>query len=304
MTQNTILSNDDNCLTDDEIKKRTSILKIMSTEEFQKCEDQFPYYKEMLRSFNSIRYCKAESFKDCIIGTFRLPQKKEEKTAAMTFGFYLTDQYIIFIENEGKFEPWFKKHQKILLESDAPDQLFLSVLEQMTEDDLLYLLHIETQSDKMEDDITNGITKDFFSTLTRYRQKLSELNSYYEQLVDIGEFFQSVSCRPIIQNEPDWDKFARHAERLQNHVNLIRENMLQLRELYQSVQDAKQNRIMGIITIVTTLFLPLTLLTGWYGMNFSNMPELKWRYGYVAMIVATLVILIVEFIYFKKKKFF
>ena len=68
-------------------------------------------------------------------------------------------------------------------------------------------------------------------------------------------------------------------ELLQNHVHLLRENVLQIRELYQSMQDARQNKIMVVITIVTTIFLPLTLITGWYGMNFVYMPELQWRYG-------------------------
>ena len=91
-------------------------------------------------------------------------------------------------------------------------------------------------------------------------------------------------------------------ERLQNHVQLLRENVLQIRELYQSMQDARQNKIMAVITIVTTIFLPLTLITGWYGMNFVYMPELQWRYGYFAVIMISLVIVIAEIIYFKKKK--
>lgn len=87
-------------------------------------------------------------------------------------------------------------------------------------------------------------------------------------------------------------------------MQLLRENMLQLRELYQSKQDARQNKIMGILTIVTTFFLPLTLITGWYGMNFAYMPELKWRYGYPVVILVALIIAVGEFIYFKRKKFF
>ena len=89
---------------------------------------------------------------------------------------------------------------------------------------------------------------------------------------------------------------------MHNHVHLLRENILQLRELYQSLQDAQQNKTMCILTVVTTLFLPLTLLTGWYGMNFVNMPELQWKYGYMAVIVIAVITVILEFIYFKKKK--
>ena len=129
-------------------------------------------------------------------------------------------------------------------------------------------------------------------------------NAYYEQLTDIGELFQSRICSSFADDIQIWDKFTHRAERLQDHVHLLRENMLQLRELYQSKQDVQQNKIMGILTIVTTFFLPFTLITGWYGMNFAYMPELKWRYSYPAVILVAVIIAIGEFIYFKKKKFF
>ena len=177
-------------------------------------------------------------------------------------------------------------------------------MERMIEEDVLYLSHIEAEAEKMEETITGSDAKNFFSQLTKYRQKLSELNAYYEQLADIGELLQSSACSSFVPNAQDWDKYTRRAERLQNHVQLLRENMIQLRELYQSIQDSRQNKIMGILTVVTTFFLPLTLITGWYGMNFSYMPELKWRYGYLLVIFAVLIIAIGEIIYFKKKKFF
>lgn len=51
--------------------------------------------------------------------------------------------------------------------------------------------------------------------------------------------------------------------------------MAQLREAYQSQLAIQQNDLMRVFTIVTVLFLPLTLITGWFGMNFVNMPELQ-----------------------------
>ena len=76
-----------------------------------------------------------------------------------------------------------------------------------------------------------------------------------------------------------------------------------MRELFQSENDLRQNRIMCILTIVTSVFMPLTLLTGWYGMNFKNMPELSWQYGYPAVIAAGAIIVILCLWICKKKKF-
>ena len=60
---------------------------------------------------------------------------------------------------------------------------------------------------------------------------------------------------------------------------------------------------MQILTIVTTIFLPLTLLTGWYGMNFVNMPELSWKYGYLMGGGVSAAVLALGLWICKKKKF-
>ena len=63
------------------------------------------------------------------------------------------------------------------------------------------------------------------------------------------------------------------------------------------------DEIMKLLTIVTTIVLPLSLVAGWYGMNFTNMPELTWHYGYGFIILLSIVITILNILYFKKKKF-
>lgn len=134
--------------------------------------------------------------------------------------------------------------------------------------------------------------------------KLSELNAYYEQLADIGDRMP-LCPPPLLQGEAQaWSNYSRRTVLLQNHVQLLRENVVQLRELYHAQLDAKQNQVMVILTVVTTLFLPLTLLTGWYGMNFAYMPELQWKYGYLIVIALSLFIILLEIWYFKRKKFF
>ena len=284
----------------------SAFFAVMSTAEFREKIEQFAYQKEMLHSLGSIRYCKAELYKDCIIGTIRLPEKNEQKKAQLSFGFYLTGRKVFFIEDEGKLKAWIEKQTEMIQEADTPKQLLLRIMEHMIEEDTLYFSHMESELDKLEEEISVGAGRNnnFFTSLTKHRQKLSEFNIYYEQLIDIGELFSTSDFYQSEQDTQGWDRFMHRVERLQNHVHLLRENVLQIRELYQSMQDARQNKIMGIITVVTTIFLPLTLITGWYGMNFVYMPELQWRYGYFAVIIISLFIVIAEIVYFKKKKFF
>ena len=77
---------------------------------------------------------------------------------------------------------------------------------------------------------------------------------------------------------------------------------MQLREMHQTQVEMRQNQIMQFLTIVTTIFMPLTLITGWYGMNFTHMPELEARYGYPLLIAISLGVIAVEFWILKKRK--
>ena len=279
-------------------------LIILNTAEFRDDMSDLFYRRELLHSLRSIRYCKAEQGKGCILGAIRVPQKSEQRTQLLSFGFYLTGQTLYLIEDTGKLKLWLEKQRDMLHDLHTPDQLLLQLMGRMIEDDILYLSHLEKAFEAMEDTLTGGAPKDFFLRLTRHRQKLSELNAYYEQLTAIGELMQLPSCCPLIQNAALWENYTKRCEQLQGYVHLLRENVLQLRELYQSLQGERQNKIMGMLTIVTTLFLPLTLLTGWYGMNFARMPELQWAYGYPVVIAVSALIVVAEIIFFKKARFF
>ena len=61
---------------------------------------------------------------------------------------------------------------------------------------------------------------------------------------------------------------------------------------------------MKVLTIVTAIFLPLSLIAGWYGMNFMGMPLLEWRYGYPVVVAVSVLVVAVLIWYFKRKKWF
>ena len=59
---------------------------------------------------------------------------------------------------------------------------------------------------------------------------------------------------------------------------------------------------MTVLTVITSIFLPLTLIAGWYGMNFTHMPELNWAYGYPVIIIISVVIVALCLFWFRRKK--
>ncbi len=73
-------------------------------------------------------------------------------------------------------------------------------------------------------------------------------------------------------------------------------------DIYLSSVSNKLNEIMKVLTIIATIFIPLTFLVGWYGMNFKDMPELSWRWGYPMVIAITLVVSAGMIAFFKGKK--
>jgi magnesium transporter len=75
-----------------------------------------------------------------------------------------------------------------------------------------------------------------------------------------------------------------------------------LLDIYLSSTSNKMNEVMKILTIISTIFIPLTFIAGVYGMNFQNMPELAWKYGYLGIWILMICILLGLVYYFKRKK--
>ena len=129
------------------------------------------------------------------------------------------------------------------------------------------------------------------------------LRNYYEQLIDIGEALQE-NENDIFENEDlrYFKIFTNKAIRLKDNVLLLSESLVQLGDAYKSTLDISQNNLMATFTVITAIFLPLTVIVGWYGMNFQSMPEFKWKYGYIFVITLSVMVVGILGFIFKKKK--
>ena len=119
--------------------------RIIGVEEFRETRENYPHAKEILHSLGSIRYCKAEAFRDCILGTLRIPNKSRQRTPQFSFGFYLTKQCLVFIEDTGDLKQWMAKRREVMEDARSTDQLLMQVMEQMLDDDIFYLSHLEKE---------------------------------------------------------------------------------------------------------------------------------------------------------------
>ena len=93
-----------------------------------------------------------------------------------------------------------------------------------------------------------------------------------------------------------------HTIQVMDTIESFRDVLSGLQDLYLSTVSNRMNEVMKVLTIMATIFIPLTFIAGIYGMNFEFMPELKWRWSYPVLWVLLVVIFLFLIFWFKKKK--
>lgn len=278
-------------------------LKVMSLEEFKQLAGEYPHKRNLYRSMQPVQYCKIENYRECTFGTMKIPRQSKGHIITHTFGFYLRDRELLLIEEGKILKPLLSKIESNASGDCSPNQFLLLLFETLIEDDVLFLQQQEEKLAEIEEGLLRKIPNHFYETIIGYRKQFSAYHAYYEQLVNIGDQMQGDFAQRLgMEERSAWQLYANRAERLHDHVEQLREYLIQIRELYQSQIDVEQNKVMSILTVVTTIFLPLTLIAGWYGMNFPNMPEFQWKYAYPVIIIISICIILLEIIFFRKKK--
>lgn len=143
----------------------------------------------------------------------------------------------------------------------------------------------------------------YIHKIISYRKELLRLKRYYEQLDAVLDSL-SLNTNHLLSEEGirHINILSGRTTRYLSSVLNLRDYVTQMREAYQSQIDIEQNNLMRLFTVITAIFQPLTLMVGWYGMNFRNMPEMGWTYAYPLFAGISLMICTGMLIYFKKKK--
>ena len=284
--------------------KSGQFVAVLTSAEWLENRDKFDMGIEMDIDLSAIHSTKAEVNYDSLTGTFSIPDRENISAPNTNFAFALDEKGIVFIDDSGFVD---KTISNIINSKrwtmPSLERFIYDFLEQIVSRDQIILERVDKELDTIESNILDGEEKDPSQRVSRVRSDLRDMRIHYEQLLDLGQELE--------ENENDFFNedntryfhlFTQRVSRLHDLTASLREYSIQIRDLYQSQLDIKQNRIMALLTIITSIFMPLTLIAGWYGMNFKYMPELEYKWAYPAVIAFSVAIVIVSLIFFKKKK--
>lgn len=286
------------------LKSSGQYVAVLTLDKWREHRDKFNMGIDMDPDITEIFTTKAEVNYDSLTGSFSVPDRKDLSADDRKFSFALDERGIVFIDDSGVAQTLInniintKKWKFPSLE-----RFLYDFLDQIVKDDLRIMEKYEDELDSMEQAIINRNEDIPSGRLNDIRNDIRYLRIHYEQLIDLGQeleenennFFQ-------IENLRYFRSFLNRMARLHDASASLRDYTVQIRDLHKSQLDIKQNRIMTVLTVVTTIFMPLTLIVGWYGMNFRYMPELEWEWGYPVVIAASVLIVIGSLLFFKKKK--
>ncbi|MBQ2924411.1 MAG: magnesium transporter [Anaerotignum sp.] len=253
---------------------------------------------EDMRKFGYGRYDSFDGF-DCI--SVEILDFENLLLSKGSVLFYLEkEKKLCFTSRRERIEELFFKLQ----DKVGQERMIYEFFEELTKGDDVAFDMIEKETMELEQALIASGKRDCVSEIISLRKRLMVLKKYYEQFLNVLDI--------LIQNENEiFDGksiksfkmlYRRTERRFQNVLNL-RESVTQVRESYEAEVDISLNTTMKIFTVVTTIFLPLTLIVGWYGMNF-DMPEYDWKHGYFFVTLISAVFILAGVLFFRKKKWF
>lgn len=277
---------------------------VLTSAQWKTEKDSFDMGIDIEPDSSDIHSTKAEVNYDSLTGSFAVPSREKPSQIEGKFAFALDEKGIVFIDDSGTAKMLILTVQRTKKwRLPSLERFLYDFLEQIVKRDRDLLEHYDKELDAMEGAISNEKGEMVSERVNEIRTEIRDLRVHYEQLLDFGQELEENENSFFKQDNLRYFRlFSNRIDRLRDSAVAISDHASQIRDIYKAHLDIKQNRIMTVLTIVTTIFMPLTLIAGWYGMNFRYMPELDSEWGYPIAITVSLLIVVGSLVFFKLKK--
>ncbi|NNT72399.1 magnesium/cobalt transporter CorA [Flavobacterium sp. IMCC34852] len=264
---------------------------------------------------NTTKRTKLDEYRDVLFFNIKslLPIENSDNISVEQISFLLKNGILVsFQEKRGDHFTYLRErlrtHSGIIREKKV-DYLLYLLLDAIMEN---FYVTIESEENKVEDLINLSKTSTnpmILELVEKHRDNFNFLKRSIIPLRDSLYSIKSIKDDNIfnaieMENYSFFDRLHQESLELLEQIEYDVTSLDSASNFYFSQQNHKMNEVMKTLTVVSVFFMPMTFIVGVYGMNFDNMPELHWKYGYFIVLGCMLVLLLGMIYYFKKKKWY
>lgn len=294
-----------NELIKDIVLNKHSYVCYFQFETFKEYAEKLGIHDDYVTELSSNQFPAIEFYDTSNIISLQIPHEVNEKHSFSHVYIYMRKNLLIFIcKKHLIIEKLIEEISTTELKNENTLKVLYLFLSRLIMDDNVIFEDIEKEIADIEETLITSQKSDCIKTIIRYRKKLMIFKTYYNQLLNITEGL-SENDNNLLEGGDFrlFKQLTNRINRLYNYVISLREYVTQVREAYQTQMDINLNSVMKLFTVITVIFMPLTVLVGWYGMNL-RMPEFNSAYAYPIVIAISVLIVVGEIIYFIKNKWF
>ncbi|MBL7473540.1 magnesium/cobalt transporter CorA [Robertkochia sediminum] len=185
----------------------------------------------------------------------------------------------------------------------SADYLLFALLDAVVDEYFLVIEHLGNKVEDLEEKVYNHPKPETVHEIQALKKEVLELRKNIRPVKELISQLINLE-HPLIKDEtkPFLRDIQDHCNQIQDSIDLYREMTMSLMEMYMSSMSNKMNEVMKVLTIMASIFIPLTFIAGIYGMNFTYMPELQHPLGYPLVLTVMGVLVVGMLIYFRKKR--
>jgi magnesium transporter len=252
---------------------------------------------------------KMEDFIDYIFVVLKMLRfdEKENQTKTEQVSMVLGPDFVVsFQEREGDVFDIIRerlRNNKGRIRKMGADYLVYALIDAIIDNYFTILEKLGETIEDMEDKLVTSPTSETLQTLHDLKREMIFLRKSVWPLREVVNRLER-SESPLIKKSTRvyFRDVYDHTIQVMDSVDTFRDMLSGMLDIYLSSISNRMNEIMKVLTVIATIFIPLTFIVGIYGMNFKYMPELGQRWGYPAVLILMLAITIAMLIYFRKKK--